>query len=75
MSQTLGTPTELTIKGTSGDDEIVLRRNALQPWLLDVFLFADGQAEPDLASYSVPFANLTKITIDVSGVAPATTTS
>ena len=66
-SQTLGTPTELTIKGTSGDDEIVLRRNALQPWLLDVFLFADGQAEPDLASYSVPFANLTKITIDVSG--------
>ncbi|MFL5521778.1 MAG: OmpA family protein, partial [Gemmatimonadales bacterium] len=66
-SQTLATPTELTIKGTSGNDEIVLRRNGEQPWLLDVFLFADGQPEPGVPSYSVPFANLTKITIDVSG--------
>jgi Ca2+-binding RTX toxin-like protein/outer membrane protein OmpA-like peptidoglycan-associated protein len=66
-SQTLATPTVLTITGSGDDDEIVLRRNATQPWLLDVFLFADGAAEPALPSYSIPFANLTDITIDVSG--------
>lgn len=64
---TLAAPTVMTITGTAGSDEIVLRRNEAHPWLLDVFLFAGGESEPDLPSYSVSFANLAGITIDISG--------
>ncbi len=65
-SQSLATPTTLTLRGTDGDDSIVLRRNAAEPWLLDVFQYATGP-QPTQPVYSVPFAALTEISIDVSG--------
>ena len=66
-SQTLAQPADLTLHGTSGNDVIQLERNASSPWLLDVFLYIDGQAKPAAASLSVPLASIESIAIDGLG--------
>ncbi len=60
----LDVPSVLTITGSAGNDVFVLERNATHPWLLDVYQFLEGELQPALPSFSVPYLSLTSININ-----------
>ncbi len=61
---TLKTQSVLRITGTAGADEIVLKRQGDQPWLLDVFLSGGGGALSANPTGTFDLSSLERIEID-----------
>src|SRR5262249_5480536 len=63
-SESILTHSELFLEGTANADVFELERDAASPWLLDVFVYAAGQARPATPLATVFLTALETITID-----------
>ncbi|MEA2734386.1 MAG: hypothetical protein QOE14_837, partial [Humisphaera sp.] len=57
-------PGLVSITGTAGADVLKLRRDAARPWLLNIYEYLVGNAEPAAATTVVPLASINSILID-----------
>ena len=67
VSQTSNVRSRLLLNGSDSNDVFDLVRDSTEPWLLNIFIYLDGESRPDVPQASVPFSVVESIFMDGRG--------